>query len=230
MSCADASGSTTVPAVRKRVFIVDDHPVVRQGLKTLIDGTPDLETCGEAKTVYDALKLIEQLKPDVAAVDISLGGESGLDLIKDLHIRCPRLPVLTLSVHDEAIYAERVLRAGAHGYVTKGEPPENVLKALRTVLSGQVFLSERMSSRVLLKMAGSAKKQGTGVSVDLLSDRELQVFELIGKGMNTRDIAGALHLSVKTVESHRANIKEKLQIESATELLQYAIHWVQSQS
>lgn len=230
MTGGNEANGATVTAVKKRVFLVDDHPVVRQGMKSLIDRTPDLTVCGEARTIYDSLKLIEQLKPDVVAADISLGDESGLDLIKDIRIRFPELPVLTLSVHDEAIYAERVLRAGARGYVTKGEPPENVLKALRTVLCGQVFLSERMSSRILSQITGTAKKETAGLAVDRLSDRELQVFELIGKGMSTRDIADSLHLSIKTVESHRANIKDKLQVASATELLQYAIHWVQSQA
>ncbi len=218
-----------VTTARKQVLVVDDHPVVRQGLRTLIDKTDDLQVCGEAETVYDALKLIERLKPDVAAVDISLGGESGLDLIKDIRIRFPEVPVLTLSVHDESVYAERVLRAGAQGYVTKGEAPDCVLRALRTVLAGEIFLSDRMASRMLSKMAGR-KGLAEGLSIDRLSDRELQVFELIGKGMNTRQVAETLHLSVKTVESHRANIKEKLQVGSATELLQQAIHWVQGQS
>jgi DNA-binding NarL/FixJ family response regulator len=210
-------------------LIVDDHPVVRQGLRAVLNRTTDLTACGEAQTIYDALRLIEQLQPDVVAVDISLGGDSGIDLIKDIRVRHPRLPVLTLSVHDEEIYAERVLRAGANGYITKAEGPDCVLKALRTVLSGQVFLSERMSSQMLSRMTGRKADEG-GLSVDRLSDRELQVYELIGKGTSTRDIAKSLHLSIKTVESHRANIKEKLQIGSATELLQHAIRWVQSQS
>lgn len=221
------SGGTV--AARRKVLIVDDHPVVRQGLRAVLNRTPDLTACGEAQTIYDALRLIEQLQPDVVAVDISLGGDSGIDLIKDIRIRYPNLPVLTLSVHDEAIYAERVLRAGANGYISKAEGSDSVLKALRTVLAGQVFLSDRMSSQLLSRMAGR-KTNPPALSVDRLSDRELQVYELIGKGMSTRDIAKALHLSVKTVESHRANIKEKLQISTATELLQRAIQWVQSQT
>lgn len=222
----DGVGTATA---RRRVLIVDDHPVVRQGLRAVIDRTPDLAVCGEAQTIHDALQCVEQLQPDVVAVDISLGGLSGIDLIKDIRIRYPRLPVLTLSVHDEGVYAERALHAGANGYITKSEGPENVLKALRTVLAGQVFLSDQMSSQMLSKMAGRKGDVG-GLSVDLLSNRELQVYEQIGRGMSTRDIADTLHLSIKTVESHRANIKEKLQISSATELLQHAIHWVQSQA
>lgn len=213
---------------KRRVLIVDDHPIVRQGLKGLISQAPDLEVCGEAETIFDALKAIEQLHPDVAVVDISLKGESGVDLIKDVRIRFPDLPVLTLSMYDEAIYAERVLRAGARGYVTKEEASEKVLTAIRCVLSGKIFLSERMSAKMLSKLVGG-RTETPGLSVDRLSDRELQVFELIGRGMSTRMIAETLHLSIKTVESHRANIKEKLQIENATELLQQAIHWLQSQ-
>lgn len=213
---------------KRCVLIVDDHPIVRQGLKGLISQAPDLEVCGEAETIFDALKAIEQLHPDVAVVDISLKGESGVDLIKDVRIRFPDLPVLTLSMYDEAIYAERVLRAGARGYVTKEEASEKVLTAIRCVLSGKIFLSERMSAKMLSKLVGG-RTETPGLSVDRLSDRELQVFELIGRGMSTRMIAETLHLSIKTVESHRANIKEKLQIENATELLQQAIHWLQSQ-
>lgn len=213
---------------RNRVLIVDDHPIVRQGLKGLISQAPDLTVCGEAETIFDALKAIEQLSPDIAVVDISLKGESGVDLIKDIRIRYPNLPVLTLSMYDEAIYAERVLRAGARGYVTKEEAAENVLNAIRSVLKGQIFLSERMSAKMLSKLVGG-RTEAQGLSIDRLSDRELQIFELIGRGMSTRMIAETLHLSIKTVESHRANIKEKLQIESATELLQQAIHWLQSQ-
>jgi len=216
-------------ATKKRVLIVDDHPIVRQGLKGLISQAPDLVVCGEAETIFDTLKAIEQLKPDVAVIDISLNkGESGVDLIKDIRIRHPNLPVLTLSMYDEAIYAERVLRAGGRGYVTKDEAAEHVLQAIRQVLKGQIFLSERMSAKMLSKLVGD-RTETTGLSVDRLSDRELQIFELIGRGVSTRMIAETLHLSVKTVESHRANIKEKLQIENTTELLQQAIHWLQSQ-
>jgi DNA-binding NarL/FixJ family response regulator len=219
----------TDSGTKKRVLIVDDHPIVRQGLKGLISQAPDLVVCGEAETIFDALKAIEQLKPDVAVVDISLNkGESGVDLIKDIRIRYPDLPVLTLSMYDEAIYAERVLRAGGRGYVTKDEAAEHVLQAIRQVLKGQIFLSERMSAKMLSKLVGG-RTEAAGLSVDRLSDRELQIFELIGRGMSTRMIAETLHLSIKTIESHRANIKEKLQVDNTTELLQQAIHWLQSQ-
>ncbi len=219
---------TGASRTKNRVLIVDDHPIVRQGLKGLISQAPDLTVCGEAETIYDALKAIEQLEPHIVVVDISLKGESGVDLIKDIRIRYPDLPVLTLSMYDEAIYAERVLRAGARGYVTKEEAAENVLQAIRQVLKGQIFLSDRMSAKMLSKLVGG-RSGPQEISIDRLSDRELQVFELIGRGMSTRMIAETLHLSIKTIESHRANIKEKLQIDSATELLQHAIHWLQSQ-
>ena len=219
----------TTAAAKKRVLLVDDHPIVRQGLKGILCQAPDLMVCGEAETIFDALKAIERLRPDVVVVDISLKGESGVDLIKDIRIRYPALSVLALSMHDEAIYAERVLRAGARGYLTKEEAPESVLKALRTVLAGQVFLSDRMSAKMLSKMSGH-KSQASVLPIDRLSDRELQIFELIGKGVNTRAIADTLHLSIKTVESHRANIKEKLQIDNTTELLQHAIHWLQGRA
>jgi DNA-binding NarL/FixJ family response regulator len=230
MTAGKADRSEVSPTVRKRVLIVDDHPVVRQGLKSLIDCTADLQTCGEAETIFDALQLIERLKPDVVAVDISLGGESGIDLIKDIRIRRPYLPVLTLSVHDEVIYAQRVLQAGAQGYVTKGEPPETVLKALRTVLCGQVFVSDQIANRMLLQMSGPGKKRSSGQAVDLLSDRERQIFELLGQGIGSRAAAKTLHVSIKTVESHRASIKKKLQVNGTSELLQRAIEWVQSRS
>jgi DNA-binding NarL/FixJ family response regulator len=229
MITRDAAKTRATATAKRQVLIVDDHPVVRQGIRAVIDKAEDLVVTGEADSVYDALRLIGQLQPDVVVTDISLGGDSGLDLIKDIRIRHGDLPVLALSVHDEGIYAERVLRAGANGYLTKAEGPQCVLRALRTVLAGEIFLSDAMSRRMLSKMTGR-KNSGDGLSVDRLTDRELQVFELIGKGLNTRQTAEALHLSVKTVESHRANIKEKLQIGSATELLQQAIHWVQSQS
>ncbi len=167
----------TSDKTNNRVLIVDDHPIVRQGLKGLISQATDLIVCGEAETIFDALKAIEQLKPDIIVVDISLKGESGVDLIKDVRIRYPDLPVLTLSMYDEAIYAERVLCAGARGYVTKEEAAENVLNAIRQVLNGQIFLSERMSAKMLSKLVGG-RTESQGLSIDRLSDRELQVFEL----------------------------------------------------
>ncbi len=212
---------------RRRVLIVDDHPVTRQGLKGLILQSTDLEVCGEAATVQAALECVAHLHPNVAIVDISLKGESGIDLIKDIRARYPDLPVLTLSMHDEAIYAEEVLRAGALGYSTKEEAAGNLLNGIRQVLSGQVFLSERMSAKMLSKTVGR-RAEAPGLSIDRLSEREMEVFQLIGQGLTTRKIAESLQVSTKTVESHRASIKQKLQLDSATELAQHAIHWMQS--
>lgn len=211
----------------KKVFLVDDHPIVRQGMAQLIEQESDLFVCGEAEDAPQALQGIEKHQPDVVLVDISLKSTSGVDLIKDLKIRHPRLPVLVLSMHDESFYAERVLRAGARGYVTKEEATEKVLTAIRQVLRGEVYLSDRMAARMLSKLVNGSGERGTSPT-DRLTDRELQIFECIGRGLGTREVAQRMHLSVKTIESHRANIKRKLNLDNATQLLQHAIQWVQS--
>lgn len=211
----------------KKVFLVDDHPIVRQGMAQLIEQESDLFVCGEAEDAPQALQGIEKNQPDVVLVDISLKSTSGVDLIKDLKIRHPRLPVLVLSMHDESFYAERVLRAGARGYVTKEEATEKVLTAIRQVLRGEVYLSDRMAARMLSKLVNGSGERGTSPT-DRLTDRELQIFECIGRGLGTREVAQRMHLSVKTIESHRANIKRKLNLDNATQLLQHAIQWVQS--
>jgi len=208
-----------------RVVIVDDHPVVRQGLSLLLEQEGDMVCVGEAETTVDALKVLEETRPDVAVVDISLRDSSGIELVKDIRIRWPEMLALVLSMHDESFYAERVLRAGARGYVTKDEVGEKVITAIRRVLTGEIYLSDRMSSKMLCKLVDN--RQPAGVSVECLSDRELQVFEMIGQGQGTRNIAEALHLSTKTIESHRERIKKKLQFTNASELLQHAIQWVQ---
>lgn len=209
-----------------RVLVVDDHPVVRQGLALLINHEPDLVVCGEAATAAEALKAVADTRPDVAIVDLSLKGTSGLDLIKDIKVRHPGLPVLVLSMSDENVYAERALRAGARGYMMKEEATEKVLTALRRVLGGAVYLSDAMASRLLSQfVAGDAA--GGGSPVDRLSDRELEVFRLIGQGLGTGEIAHRLHLSPKTIETHRAHIKAKLGLDSATDLLRQAIRFVE---
>lgn len=211
---------------RIRVFIVDDHPVVRQGLQLLLRMEPDMEWAGDADNAADAIKGLAQARPDIAVVDVSLRDSSGIELVKDLRVRFPEVPVLVLSMHDETIYAERVLRAGARGYVMKDEATDKVIVAIRTVLAGGLYLSERMASKMLVKFVEG--RQGTGgLPMDRLSDRELEVFELVGHGLGTRQIAGKLGLSIKTVEAHRESIKKKLKLADATELLQHAIHWVQ---
>lgn len=212
---------------KARVYIVDDHEIIRQGLALLIGQTDDLEPCGEADNPADALKGIETLVPDIAVVDISLKDGNGIDLVKDARIRFPKLPVLMLSMHDETLYAERVLRAGARGYVTKENAGEKVLDAIRKVLAGEMFISEQVAARMLSKFVDGRPDQG-GSPADVLSDRELEVFELLGMGLSTHDVARRLHLSVKTIGSHRENIKRKLKLDDASELLQHAINWVQS--
>ena len=211
-----------------RVVIVDDHPIVREGLIQLIDAEDDLRVVGEAEDAHAAMDEIQKVQPDIAIVDISLKGINGVELIKNLKIRHPRLPVLVLSMHDEALYAERALRAGARGYIMKQEATERVMEAIRRVMRGEIHLSEKIASRMLHKIV-DAGAQAVQSPIELLSDRELEVFQLIGRGVGTREIAEELHLSIKTVESHRANIKKKLQLKTATELMRYALQWVQGE-
>lgn len=210
-----------------KVLIVDDHPIVRQGLVQMIGREIDMTVCAEAETAFDALKAVAATGPDVAIVDLSLKGTSGLELLKDLKVRNPKLPVLVLSMFDESMYAERALRAGARGYLMKEEASEKVLTALRLILTGQIYLSEAMASR-LLTMAVAGRSDGGSTPGECLSDRELEVFRLIGQGYGNSDIAQRLHLSPKTVETYRAHIKDKLNLTSSTELLQHAIKWTQS--
>jgi len=212
-------------AAKVRVFLVDDHPVVRQGIAMLIDQEIDMCVCGEADNADDALAMINQLKPDLAIVDLSLKDSSGLELIRDLQIRDPRVVVLVLSMHDEAFYAERVMRAGARGYMTKDEGTEKVIEGIRLLLDGQVYVSDRVAAKMIGKLIGG--RASTWTKVGGLTERELEVFELIGSGLGTREIAGKLHVSVKTIESHREHIKEKLGLATATELLKNAVQWMQ---
>ncbi len=208
------------------VLLVDDHPIVRQGLAELIEQEPDLSVCGEAENASEALQMIAALQPDIAIVDISLQGTSGIELIKDVKARYPHLPMLVLSMHDETLYAERVLRAGARGYVMKEEATEKLMAAIHKVLSGQIHLSEKMATRLLSKLIDGTY-ESSGSPMERLSDRELQVFESIGLGLGTREIAEKLHISVKTIDSHREHIKAKLKLTGSTELVQHAIQWVQ---
>jgi DNA-binding NarL/FixJ family response regulator len=212
---------------KRNVFIVDDHPLVRQGLALLIDREPDLHACGQAGDAVQAVRDIELLKPDLVIVDLSLEESSGLELIKDLKVRHPGLPVLTLSMHDEVIYAERALRAGAKGYVMKQEATDRVVTAIRRVLSGQIYVSDGLAASMVGKLVMGSTDDGK-LSVERLSDRELEVFRLIGQGYGTREMAERLHLSLKTIESYRAHIKEKLYLQDANELLRTAIQWVKA--
>ena len=211
-------------AKKNRVFVVDDHPIVRQGLALLINREADLVVCGEAEDAHTAVQAIATAKPDIMVVDISLNGPDGLDLLKDIRARYPELPVLVLSMHDESIYAERALRAGSQGYIMKQEATEKVLVALRRILSGEIYVSERIANRMLQRYIGGPSAGKPSTIADL-TDRELEVFRLIGEGHSTRQIAEELHISVKTVESYQAHIKEKLSLRSARELVQHAIQW-----
>ncbi len=210
-------------AQKKRIFIVDDHPIVREGLSLMMNREPDLMVCGEAEEAAGALQGITTTRPDFLIIDISLHGPDGLDLLKSIRIRFPHLPVLILSMHDESIYAERALRAGAHGYIMKQEATEKVLVAVRQILEQKVYVSDRIANRMLQQYVNGSNEKRSPVAI--LSDRELEVFRLIGEGHSTRKIADELHLSVKTVESYQAHIKEKLSLKSGRELVQRAIQW-----
>jgi DNA-binding NarL/FixJ family response regulator len=211
-------------AGKSRVFVVDDHPIVRQGLALLINREPDLVVCGEAEDAHAALTAIEELRPDILVVDISLQGPDGIDLVKTIRTKHVGMPVLVLSMHDESIYAERALRAGANGYIMKQEATERVLIAIRRILKGEVYLSDRAASRVVDQCVRRSPAADHSPVSDL-SDRELEVFRLIGQGHGTREIADTLRLSVKTVETYQTHIKEKLSLRNARELLQRAIEW-----
>jgi len=211
----------------RKVFIVDDHPLLREGLSRLINLQTDMSICGVAGTAHEALKSIQELKPDIVILDLTLSGSNGLDLIKDMKSRSVKSLILVLSMHDESLYAERVLRAGAKGYIMKEEASREVLKAIRRILIGEIYLSEKMAARMLHKVAGGQSGDKT-LPEGSLSDRELQVFQLIGQGHGTRQIAEELHISAKTVESYRAHIKIKMNLKNAHELTQHAVHWVES--
>lgn len=202
--------------------------MMRQGLAQLITSEPDLAVCCEADTAGQALDLAAAKKPDLALLDISLPDKNGLELIKDVHVLCPEVLILVVSMHDEALYAERVLRAGARGYIMKQEGGRKLIEAIRQVLSGRIYVSDKMSARILELFSGR-RSESAGPAVEKLSDREFEVFQLISEGKGTREIAGHLHLSVKTVEVHRANIKEKLNLNSATDLIRYAVRWSEAQ-
>jgi DNA-binding NarL/FixJ family response regulator len=210
-----------------RVLLIDDHPLLRKGLAELINQEPDLMVCGEAEEPPKAFEAVGTLNPDIALVDISLKGGNGLELIKNLKARYPDLPLLVLSMHDETLYAERALRAGSLGYIMKEEAIDKVLMAIRHVISGEIFISDRMKARLLNQLVGGRLKQGTS-SIDSLSDRELEVFRLIGEGRGTRQIAEELRLSVRTVEAYREYIKDKLNLKNGTELVQHAFQYVHS--
>ena len=213
---------------KTQVLIVDDHPVIRDGLVTIINHEPDLNVCGQAGDAYTALKAVAELKPDVVVTDISLKSSDGIELTKNIKARYPKLPVIILSVHDESLYAERALLAGAKAYLMKDKVSENIIKAIRTVLNGEIYVSDTISKKFLHKIAGD--KSGTAKTpIESLSDREFEIFRLIGEGYKASQIAKQLCLSIKTIETYRTRLKEKLDLVNASELLKYSIRWAKSQ-
>jgi len=218
-------GKPTKETEKRRVLIVDDHAVLREGLALVINAQPDLLVCGEAANVAGGLQAVTDGRPDIALIDLSLTDGSGLELIKELQVQHPSLPTLVLSLHDEALYAERVLRAGARGYIMKRASTTNLLAAIRKVLGGEIYLSETMASAVVRQALGGRESPTSGDPLEQLSDRELEVFQLIGEGHGTREIAQQLGLSMKTVSCYRQNIQTKLQLKGAPELVQRAVHW-----
>lgn len=215
-----------VTGVKRRVLIVDDHPIFRDGISQLINQEDDVEVCGGVPSAAHALTAVEELSPDLLIVDISIHGSNGIELVKVVRGRYPNLPVLVISMHDERIYAERALRAGARGYIMKSAATEKVLMAIRRILGGGLYLSEAVGGRLLnTLLMGRGEKAGIS-PVGQLSDRELEVFQALGEGKGTREIAEALKLSIKTVETHRAHIKSKLNIRTANELIRSAVEWV----
>jgi DNA-binding NarL/FixJ family response regulator len=216
------NGDTTASNHVRKIMLVDDHPVMREGLAQLITHEPDLRICGQFEDAARAFEAVPALRPDLAIVDLALKGSGGLELVKNIRANYPGLLVLVLSMHEESLYAERVLRAGAAGYITKQEGADKVLEAIRHVLGGGVYLSEKMGARLMRQWIGG-RPAGGGTLMEQLSDRELEIFGLIGQGRGTRQIAEQLHLSVKTIESHRAHIKEKLNLKNANELVHRAI-------
>jgi len=216
----------TKPIKRSRVLIVDDHPAVREALALRIGRQPDLEVCGEAADMSDALRLVTDTRPDVAVVDISLKTGNGIDLIKRIKDRNDCVRMLVWSMHSESLYAERALRAGALGYINKDQATDRIIEAIRRVLKGKVWLSETLSERILQRAVGGRRQEVTRLPLDVLADRELEVFRLIGDGVKTVDIAERLHLSVKTIETYRDRIRQKLSLSDGTKLAHYAVQWV----
>jgi DNA-binding NarL/FixJ family response regulator len=209
---------------RNRIFLIDDHPIVRQGLALLINREVDLEVCGDAEGAASAMAVLGSAAPDLIILDISLNGPDGLDLLKTIRLKDAHVPVLVLSMHDETTYAERSLRAGANGYIMKQEAAEKVLIAIRRIIGGEVYLSERLTNKMLQQIVrGSDPTRRSPMAK--LSDRELEIYRLIGSGHATRQIADELHISIKTVESYQAHIKVKLSLRTARELVQHAIEW-----
>ena len=212
-----------------KIYIVDDHPLVRAGLTLLISGQSDIEICGETDNAADALRQVDATQPDLVVIDISIKGGSGLDLVKQIHARTPQIKMLVSSMHDEILFAERALRAGAMGYVNKEEAAHEIVHAIRKILDGQIYLSSRMSNQILHRLTGRPADADPS-TIGNLSDREMEVFGLIGQGRTTKQIAEHLHLSGKTIETYRENLKKKLDLKNASELARRAMQWAMDQS
>ncbi len=213
---------------RRRVLVVDDHPMMRYGMGQMVDQEPDLMVCGEAENVDQALSMVKSNKPNLVLIDLTMPGKSGLEFLKDIKTQFPAVPVLVVSMHDETLYAERVLRAGAQGYIMKSEGGARLLKAIRQVLQGRPYVSERLSARILDVFAGHRSQVGDP-ALSALTDREFEIFQHMSRGLSTKEVGQLLHLSPKTVETHRQHIKEKLKCTTGSELTQYAVRWGASQ-
>jgi len=211
-----------------KVLLVDDHPITRQGMKALVNQQPNLEVCGEADNAAYAIELVSKLQPDLAIVDIALKTTNGIELTKNIKVQAPNLPVLIVSMHDEGLYAERALRAGAMGYLMKQEAGEKIIQAIQRLLQGEIYLSDKIKEKMLHRFVNK-KGDGMVFSIDTLSDREMEVFQLIGNGYSTRQIAQKLNLSSKTIDSYREHLKLKLNLESGAELVRHAIQWARNE-
>lgn len=213
----------------KNIVIVDDHPIVREGFAKLINHEADLNVAGTAETAMEAMEMIQKENPDVVMLDLSLKESSGIELIKDLQVICPEVRILVVSLHDEEIYAERVLRAGAKGFIMKAEAVDDIITAVKKVASGEIYLSSKMQSKMIETMTSGRKKNNMN-PIDILSDRELEVFQMIGEGLKTKNIAEKLKLSIKTIETYKSHLKLKLQIKDGIELIQRAVEWEMKQN
>ena len=218
----------TAPVQATKILLIDDHPMMREGLRQIIGSESGLVVCGEAENAFQALELIGKLKPDLVLTDITLPDKSGLELVKDIQAMNPKMLVLVISMHDEALYAERVLRAGGRGYIMKHEGGKKIMHAIRQVLAGQIFVSEKMSAKILEIFSGHRSDHASS-PVENLTDREFEVLRHIGAGLSTREIAAKMRVSAKTVEAHRSNAKAKLNLKTMAELIRFAVRWTESQ-
>ena len=223
-----ADARSTPVSHKLKVLLVDDHPITRQGMKALVNQQPNLDVCGEADNAAFAIELVGRLQPDLAIVDIALKTTNGIELTKNIKVHAPNLPVLIVSMHDEGLYAERALRAGAMGYLMKQEASEKIIAAIQRLLQGEIYLSDKIKEKMLHRFVNK-KGEGMVFSIDTLSDREMEVFQLIGNGYSTRQIAQKLNLSSKTIDSYREHLKLKLNLESGAELVRHAIQWARSE-